>query len=286
MIHLRARYLEPSIGSFIQADTWVGDSYHPISFHHYSYVRNNPINWTDPSGLCWYNPNSTEMERTICLQAWEARYGPVSTSDTAYWQALDYEVFKYRWNSTIRWDELGSILSAGVVLSVGDAALPFGEIIATCGVTAYVIYWYLTTPPPFDFHFAEINFDTQVVSMSLPKPSVYDPYLQNLVENMYKEGSKIGPHGSTADALREEARTGQKVGDRWHNQPTRDFARGLDRWIEDRYSEFIYGKLTADQMEKLAHDIEQAERLLRDLENAIEEWENRQGESGTQQGDE
>jgi RHS repeat-associated protein len=45
-----ARYYDPVLGRFIQADTIVPDPTDPQAFNRYSYVLNNPINYIDPSG--------------------------------------------------------------------------------------------------------------------------------------------------------------------------------------------------------------------------------------------
>ena len=49
-----ARYYDPVIGRFITADTIVQAPYDPQSLNRYSYCRNNPLNYVDPSGhSCW-----------------------------------------------------------------------------------------------------------------------------------------------------------------------------------------------------------------------------------------
>ncbi len=45
-----ARYYDPELGRFISADTFVQNPYDPQSFNRYSYCRNNPINYVDPTG--------------------------------------------------------------------------------------------------------------------------------------------------------------------------------------------------------------------------------------------
>jgi RHS repeat-associated protein len=45
MYYLRARYYDPSIGRFLGRDPLPGGNL-------YAYVGNNPVNFTDPSGLC------------------------------------------------------------------------------------------------------------------------------------------------------------------------------------------------------------------------------------------
>jgi len=46
----RARFYDPTIGRFISADTIVPDPANPQSLNRYSYVYNNPVRYTDPSG--------------------------------------------------------------------------------------------------------------------------------------------------------------------------------------------------------------------------------------------
>ncbi|MCX5697566.1 MAG: FG-GAP-like repeat-containing protein [Candidatus Omnitrophica bacterium] len=49
-----ARYYDPTIGRFITADTIVQSPYDPQALNRYSYCRNNPINYTDPTGHSWW----------------------------------------------------------------------------------------------------------------------------------------------------------------------------------------------------------------------------------------
>ncbi len=51
-----ARYFDPQIGRFISADTIVQAPYDPQSLNRYSYCRNNPINYVDPTGNFWFLP--------------------------------------------------------------------------------------------------------------------------------------------------------------------------------------------------------------------------------------
>ena len=48
--HYGARYYSPALGRFISADTIVPGAANPQAFNRYSYVLNNPIRYTDPSG--------------------------------------------------------------------------------------------------------------------------------------------------------------------------------------------------------------------------------------------
>ena len=50
LIYMNARYYMPEIGRFVSPDTIVPEPGNPQSFNRYSYTRNNPMNFTDPSG--------------------------------------------------------------------------------------------------------------------------------------------------------------------------------------------------------------------------------------------
>jgi len=51
-----ARLYDPVIGRFISPDSLVPDPYDPQSLNRYSYCRNSPMSYTDPSGY-FYDPN-------------------------------------------------------------------------------------------------------------------------------------------------------------------------------------------------------------------------------------
>ncbi|WP_027092750.1 RHS repeat domain-containing protein [Cohnella thermotolerans] len=52
LYYLRARYYDPSIGRFINEDTYEGQIDNPLSLNLYTYVENNPLIYSDPSGMC------------------------------------------------------------------------------------------------------------------------------------------------------------------------------------------------------------------------------------------
>jgi len=49
-----ARYYDPEIGRFISADPTIQHPNDPQDFNRYTYCRNNPINYIDPSGYGWF----------------------------------------------------------------------------------------------------------------------------------------------------------------------------------------------------------------------------------------
>lgn len=52
LVYLRARYYMPGVGRFLSKDPWSGDVYRPMSYNRWLYVYANPVNQTDPSGMC------------------------------------------------------------------------------------------------------------------------------------------------------------------------------------------------------------------------------------------
>ncbi|AKG34398.1 RHS repeat-associated core domain-containing protein [Paenibacillus durus] len=50
LYYLRARYYDPSIGRFLNEDTYEGQIDNPLSQNLYTYVENNPLIYTDPTG--------------------------------------------------------------------------------------------------------------------------------------------------------------------------------------------------------------------------------------------
>ena len=48
--YLRARYYDSQGGTFLTEDNYPGEDTDPLSQNLYSYVQNNPVNYTDPSG--------------------------------------------------------------------------------------------------------------------------------------------------------------------------------------------------------------------------------------------
>ncbi|SMN00333.1 Rhs family protein [uncultured Candidatus Thioglobus sp.] len=49
-IHMNGRVYDPQIGRFLSADIYIQNPYNTQSYNRYSYVLNNPLKYTDPSG--------------------------------------------------------------------------------------------------------------------------------------------------------------------------------------------------------------------------------------------
>jgi RHS repeat-associated protein len=77
LLFYNARWYDPALGRFLQADTLVPGAGNPQAYDRYAYVLNSPINYTDPSGhhycdseyaadeVCdWYN--KAELPDDVC----------------------------------------------------------------------------------------------------------------------------------------------------------------------------------------------------------------------------
>ena len=50
LYYLRARYMNPSTGTFITMDEYAGSVFEPVSLHKYLYANANPVMYSDPTG--------------------------------------------------------------------------------------------------------------------------------------------------------------------------------------------------------------------------------------------
>ncbi len=87
------------------------------------------------------------------------------------------------------------------------------------------------------------------------RPKVHDPKLDKIIGENYREGAKVGS-GSTADAVRHELKTGERVGGRLHDQKARDTITTLEKWLKNNPS--------ARPGDRAA-----AENVLKDLQNSL-----------------
>jgi RHS repeat-associated protein len=69
LVYLRARYMNPNLGTFLSLDPFEGMQGRPMSLNRYSWVEGNPVMNVDASGKCTMkklNIPATESETTLC----------------------------------------------------------------------------------------------------------------------------------------------------------------------------------------------------------------------------
>lgn len=105
--YLRARWYDPSMGRFINEDTYEGDISNPLTLNLYTYVANNPLKYKDPTG------HVMEIDAKLGLspadqeaidrytEAWDKAYangdaqGMQAAHDAAYKIRLGYASYGY-----------------------------------------------------------------------------------------------------------------------------------------------------------------------------------------------
>ena len=74
LYYLRARYMDPSTGTFISMDSYPGSLNDPVSLHKYLYANANPVMYTDPSGYMSLFDTGVAMQGKSCMEAAQAAY--------------------------------------------------------------------------------------------------------------------------------------------------------------------------------------------------------------------
>ena len=53
LMYYNARWYDPALGRFAQADTLIPGAGNPLAWDRYAYTLDNPLRYSDPSGHCW-----------------------------------------------------------------------------------------------------------------------------------------------------------------------------------------------------------------------------------------
>jgi len=93
------------------------------------------------------------------------------------------------------------------------------------------------------------------LASGMSKPLVSDSKLGGLMDDLYRDGAKIGT-GSTADAVRYETQTGNPVGGVLHTQKAKDYSAASQKWLETNPNASF-------------SDRSAAHNVLKDLQNAL-----------------
>lgn len=81
-------------------------------------------------------------------------------------------------------------------------------------------------------------------------PRVANSKLKNIVRDLFKGAKSKNPigTGSTADAVREELRTGKAVGGTFHSQKAQEYITALDKWLRRNPSASHRDRLVAQSL--------------------------------------
>lgn len=112
LIHMNGRLYDPLLGRFIQADPFVQAADNPFSYNRYSYVFNNPLSATDPSGyISSFFYEAKKVAGLVLAAAYTAAcYGSCSAAAYAFIAA---------WGAAVAGADGKGILIAAVSAYVG-----------------------------------------------------------------------------------------------------------------------------------------------------------------------
>jgi RHS repeat-associated protein len=128
----KARYLDPVLGRFTSPDSIVPNPGNPLDWDRFSYVRNNPLRYVDPSG---HEP---------CFEDGYWIEGAYSEEDHLQYLALKFGLkFKgNNWTNQQKW---------ALILSVQSVANKLSEVLSIDTVTAFQSVFGITYKDSFIF---------------------------------------------------------------------------------------------------------------------------------------
>jgi RHS repeat-associated protein len=87
LMFYNARWYDPTLGRFAQADTIIPNAGDSQAWDHYAYASNNPVRYNDPSGHCSGDPNNSQNPDFGCwemIRSISGNYDFISI-DSANW---------------------------------------------------------------------------------------------------------------------------------------------------------------------------------------------------------
>ena len=92
LVYLRARYYHPTIGRFLQRDSFGGFAQQPQSLNQYTYAASNPVRFSDPSGHCAVNSDGSRAAHDA--ECWRLADAIYAMWDDNSWFAERFRIGK------------------------------------------------------------------------------------------------------------------------------------------------------------------------------------------------
>ena len=120
-----SRWYDPIVGRFIQPDTIVPEPGNPQSLNRYSYVLNNPVKYTDPSGhVAWVPFGAFGGAIGGAIYGYGPQVADNLNQDKDLWQALTTDIDP---NEVGFWTGTGAIIGTGLGISAIGVEAAFGS---------------------------------------------------------------------------------------------------------------------------------------------------------------
>jgi len=239
LMYYGARYYDPVIGRFTSVDPLGGNILDPQSLNDYSYVYNNPTNLMDSTGLGFETPWDVAMVivdvGTFVSGAANTFMGELQGNETRVAKGMDtirkatVDLAVDTAAACIPFVPAGFTKAVRYADEVKDVAKTADKIADGAKTVEKTAEMARTAEQATDAAKSAEKTVSNIRWSQVPKPTVTDKKLQNIIDDLYKPGS-IGT-GNTADAIRYEIATGNPVGNKWHSEKGMNAIRALEKWI-------------------------------------------------------
>jgi RHS repeat-associated protein len=121
LIHMNGRVYDPTIGRFLSADPFVQAPTETQNFNRYSYVLNNPLSLTDPSGFNFLNNFGKWLNDNLGSTGAQVAIGVISIAVGVATAGLFSWVGTAMWGAAVASGTFGGSVVAGAGFGFGSA---------------------------------------------------------------------------------------------------------------------------------------------------------------------
>lgn len=122
LYYYNARYYDPVLGRFVQADDVIPNLFNPQSYNRYSYCINNPLRFTDPSGH-EFVLNAGLVPGPVPYMTAESTLGKIGASVYNMLPLVDNTIHQALKPVNAAFDKAGDVVHDTVLLTTGDYQL-------------------------------------------------------------------------------------------------------------------------------------------------------------------
>jgi RHS repeat-associated protein len=146
LLYLRARFYDPQSARFFSPDTIIPDFSYPPSLHRYTYVNNNAVNFTDPSGHRRCGPDDPLWDETCDDVIEYCRYFPSDQNCRTLYPDTYVPIWNTRQPGPAEYDAYCSIVGCG---EFGTPELVIGTLEPVIRLDLAIIEWVIDSVPPW-----------------------------------------------------------------------------------------------------------------------------------------